>query len=88
VEEIKTRPRKVLVNSAELVVAPFDIPDRGPAEAPMPASISATEFPIRTESEFGGRTTGGDLSAELIDDLDLPAEYARQRTAPAGNPTG
>ena len=87
-EEIKNRPLKVLVNSSELIVAPFEIPDRGPDEAAGPDSINTIEFLIRVESEIGGEIADEDLPVKLIDDLDLLAEYVRQRTAPADNSSG
>jgi acyl carrier protein len=88
VEEIMTRPPKVLVDSLELTVAQFEIPDRGQVEAPGPDSINTVELLIRTESKFAVEITCEDLQVKLIGDPDLPAENVRQCTALAGNPTG
>jgi acyl carrier protein len=81
--DTKDRLRRVLVESLRLDVPPETVPDTGLREAFGIDSVTALEFLIWVENEFGIQIQDEDLNIELVDSLDTLAAYVDEHAAEA-----
>jgi acyl carrier protein len=85
-DETKKRLRKVLVESLDLKLDPESIPEVNLVAELGLDSINTIEYLIWVESEFNIEISDGDLSIDLIDDLNKLAAYVEERQQAARLP--
>jgi acyl carrier protein len=80
-EEIKSRLRTIVVKSLRLDLSPDSIPDHGLTSLLGIDSLNSLELLVWVENEFDIEIDDDDLSVELVDSLDVLAEYVAARLA-------